>query len=151
MITARDIRYYLLAVHVAGWSKDPTTKVGAVIVGRDPREVALGYNGFPPGIADTPDRLNDRETKHRLTQHAERNALDNAKFDVAGGTMYCTQIPCTVHGCSKSIISKGVARVVCPRAPQKEPWRSDAAWTEALFAEAGVVLEYVDPDQIGGK
>src|SRR5271169_4441773 len=109
-------RWFALAEHVATWSKDPCTKVGAVIVGRSRRQVALGYNGFPEGIADTEERLHDKETKLRLTLHAERNALDNAAFNLRGATLICTMFPCLE--CAKSIVGKGIERVVAP-APSK--------------------------------
>jgi len=136
MTTNWDQRFFLLAHHVAQWSKDPSTKVGAVVVGRDRRCIALGYNGFPPGIADTTERLEDRETKYALTQHAERNVLDNAKFDLEGSTLYATFAVCTE--CAKSIIAKRVARVVCPAPTDREPWKTSATRAQALFAEAGV-------------
>lgn len=139
-----DTRFMDLAHFIASWSKDPTTKVGAVIVGNNQHQISLGYNGFPAGIRDTPERLNNRDVKHLLTQHAERNALDNATFDTRTATLYCTQIPCTKHGCSLSVISKGIHRVVCPPVPEKEPWNTDARETERLFAEAGIKLTIAD-------
>jgi dCMP deaminase len=123
------------------WSKDPSTRVGAVLVGKDRRDIALGYNGFPPGIADRTDRLNDRDVKLRLTQHAERNVLDNARFDVSGATLYTTFFVCAE--CAKSVVSRGIARVVCPPAADREPWKSDAEWSQQLLMEAGVrVVRY---------
>ncbi len=137
-----DWRYYQLALHIAEWSKDPSTKVGAVIVGEDVRCIAVGYNGFPPGIADTAVRLTDREVKYKLTQHAERNVLDNAQFDVKGGLLVTTQIPCS--GCAKSIISKGIARVVYYARKLKEPWESDAQLTMDMFSEVGIPYHSVN-------
>lgn len=131
-----------LARHIAGWSKDPSTRVGAVLVGRLRKEIAVGYNGFPPGIEDTEERLTNRDTKYRLTQHAERNVLDNARFDARGGTLYVTFFPCCE--CAKSVVSRGVARVVCPSPPDREPWAGDAEWTRLLFREAGIELVEVD-------
>jgi dCMP deaminase len=134
-----DRRGMDLARTAAQWSKDPTTKVGAAIVGADPRHTSLGYNGFPAGIADTPERLMDRPTKHKLTQHAERNALDNAAFDTRGATMYTTLAPCIA--CAKSIVSKGIARVVCERVPEHAPWSEEAQEGRAILEEAGVRCE----------
>ena len=105
-----DQRFLDLAHHVAQWSKDPSTKVGAVLVGTDKRQVALGYNGFPPRVADSNFRLYHRTIKLRYTIHAERNVLDNAHFPTQGSTLYVTHPPCCA--CALSIISKGVARVV---------------------------------------
>ncbi len=136
---SRDDRYYGLAVHVASWSKDPSTKVGAVLVAEDPRKLAVGYNGFPPDVEDTPGRLADRETRLRLTMHAERNVLDNAEFSARGATLYVTFFPCSE--CAKSIVSRGVLRVVCPPPSDREPWASDARWTLLMMEEAGVVLD----------
>lgn len=145
-------RYVDLAEHVAQWSKDPSTKVGAVVVGLNRRNIAVGYNGFPPGIADTETRLNDRPTKYRLTQHAERAALDNAPFDCAGGILATSLHPCVE--CAKSIVAKRIHIVVCPGLPpDKEHWRGDqpsgfythdeARGGAAILEEAGVQLIYM--------
>ena len=72
-----DKRFLDLAEHVAGWSKDPSTQVGCVIVNDKRVVVGLGYNGFPRGVEDTPERLNDRPTKYLMVQHAEVNAILN--------------------------------------------------------------------------
>lgn len=143
-------RHYNLALHVAGWSKDPDTKVGAVIVGVDPRDVTMGYNGFPKGIADTPERLQDRTLKRKLAQHAERNAMDNARFSCAEATMVTTMFPCIE--CAKSIISKGLGYLITPRPPQPiaEPsWRDDCLLALELLREAGVIITYVPSSDQG--
>lgn len=134
-------RYMKLAEHVAQWSKDISTKVGAVVVGQDRREIALGYNGFPAGIADSAERLADREVKYRLTQHAERNVLDNARFDLRGATLAVTLHPCS--SCAKSIVSKRIRFVVCPGLPDAERWVQEARWGAEILREAGVDLVYM--------
>lgn len=135
-------RYYLLARHVAGWSKDPSTRVGAVIVGKQPGKIALGYNGFPRGIADTEDRLSDRTKKYSMIQHAERNALDNASFDLEGATLVATMFPCSE--CVKSIIQRGITTVASPPPLDRSPWREDADLSKSMLQEAGVTLLTVD-------
>jgi dCMP deaminase len=47
-----DIRFIELAKHVSTWSKDPSTKVGAIIATEDRRVLSMGYNGFPRGCPD---------------------------------------------------------------------------------------------------
>lgn len=138
-------RYLSLAYHVASWSRDPSSKVGAVLVGADRKQIAIGYNGFPPGIADTPDRLSseNRETKYALIQHAERNVLDNAAFATPGATLVVTMFPC--RDCAKSVISKRISRVVCPPPLGREPWRTSSLWTAGMFLEAGVELIVAEP------
>jgi len=132
------VRWFELAEHISTWSKDPRTKVGAVLVGADRREIAVGFNGFPRGVEDTEERLNNRSVKNALTQHAERNVLDNARFDAKGGTLVVTFAPC--HECAKSIIAKGVARVICPPSSQDPKWLESFALSSELFDEAGVEL-----------
>lgn len=131
-----DRRFLELADHIASWSKDPRTKVGAVIVDDKKRIVSLGYNGFPRGVHDAGTRYEDRAIKHMFVAHAERNALDNAPLMVEGCTMYSPLLPC--NECAKSIIQKGIACVV-----SYDPDREDTFnWhvTMTMFKEAGVQL-----------
>jgi len=107
-----DERFMRLAAHVAQWSKDPSTKVGAVIVDSKRRVIAMGYNGFPRGVDDSPERYADREVKYAHVVHAELNAILNALGPVEGCTLYTTLEPCT--GCAKAIIQSGISRVVLP-------------------------------------
>ena len=44
-----DVRFLKLAHEVASWSKDPSTKVGCVLV-KGKKVVSLGYNGLPMGV-----------------------------------------------------------------------------------------------------
>jgi len=136
-------RYMALAEHVAQWSKDPSTKVGAVVVGMNRRNIAVGYNGFPPRIRDDEARLADREIKYRYMQHAERNVLDNAQFDLSGGTLATTLHPCVE--CAKSIVSRGIHVVVCPGmpTPEEDRWIQRARWAADIMREVGISLIYV--------
>ncbi|MBK1666502.1 hypothetical protein CKO28_00410 [Rhodovibrio sodomensis] len=132
------------AVQKTAYSKDPRRKVGAYISGARNKPIAWGYNGLPRGIDDSPSRLQVRSAKLKLMAHAERNALDNAEQPVVGATLYCTQIPCAE--CAKSIVQRGISRVVCPEPDQQvsEYWRQDAAISMIQFAEAGVTLEWYE-------
>ena len=73
-----DDRYLSLAQQVSTWSKDPSTKVGCVIIDDYGRPVSFGYNGFAKGVDDSESRLLDRPTKLRYTIHAENNAILSA-------------------------------------------------------------------------
>ena len=70
-------RYLHLAKEVSTWSKDPSTKVGAVAIGDNGEVLTQGFNGFPRGIKDSSERLKDRERKYKLVVHAEMNAIYN--------------------------------------------------------------------------
>lgn len=141
-MTDWDQRFLQLAAHVATWSKDPSTKVGAVLVGKDKRQVALGYNGFPPNVSDSHFRLRHRDVKLRYTIHAERNVLDNAAFPTASSTLYVTHPPCC--NCALSIISKGVSRVVSSPMSSEfaSRWGAEVFLTRDLLREAGVACNF---------
>ena len=73
-----DRRFMDMAQLISTWSKDPSSQIGAVAVNDQRRVLATGYNGFPRGIADTEDRLNNKDEKYPRIIHAEMNALMNA-------------------------------------------------------------------------
>lgn len=133
-----DRRFLSLASEVSSWSQDPSTKVGSVIATEDYRILSLGFNGFPRGVKDTADRYSDKSIKLKLVCHAERNALDNAHFDVTGATIYSTLFPC--NECAKSIIQRGIKRVVSNLMDITE---SRFNWSESLimFEEAGIEVQ----------
>lgn len=133
-------RFLELAEQVASWSKDPSTKVGCVIVDSKRRVLSVGYNGFPRGICDTPERLNNKEIKHTLVCHAEANALDNAPINVEACTLYCTLLPC--NNCAKSIIQNGITCVVTYMLDRSDK-RFNFDTTLEMFREAGVELYLV--------
>jgi len=131
-----------LAEYVSTASKDPSTKVGAVIVDDERRVVSLGYNGLPRGVDDTEERLNNRDLKYRIIVHAERNSLLFARGSVKGCTIYTyPMMPCAV--CASMIIQSGIKRVVAPRSDNPR-WQSDIQLSMQLFGEAGVEVEFVD-------
>lgn len=90
-------------------SKDISTRVGCVIC-QDKLQVSQGYNGLPKGIPDTPEILENRELKLKLTKHAEANAIRYArKEDLVNATLYVTAPPCTQ--CAGDIIQSDIAVV----------------------------------------
>lgn len=142
-----DFRFLRIAQEVAQWSKDPGTKVGAVLVS-DRRIIATGYNGFPQGIGDSFERYADRETKIAYTVHAEVNAILNAAKNGSptdNSTLYVTFPPCVA--CSTAVIQAGVTRVVRPdlsTAPER--WRKSFHEGRNLLLEAGVKVEAFIPE-----
>ena len=136
-------RFMALAEHVATWSKDPSTKVGCVIIDKQNRVVSIGFNGFPRGVRDDIARYQDRDTKLLFVAHAERNALDNAPLSVEGCTLYSPLLPC--NECAKSIIQKGIKKVVSYTPVKDKP---DFHWdiTKKMFQEAGVQLYLINKD-----
>ncbi len=102
------MRFLALAQQISTWSKDPSTKCGAVIVDDDRKIISTGYNGFPAGMDDT--RLKDREFKVKHVIHAEMNAIFNARCDIRGMTLYINMPPCSE--CAKLIGAAGIKKVI---------------------------------------
>ena len=106
-----DLRHLKFAQHLAGWSKDPSTQVGAYICTQDRQPVSFGYNGLPKKVEDTQERYHDRELKYKMIVHAERNAIIFAKRDLTDCILYTYPfIPCTV--CAGMVINAGIMKVV---------------------------------------
>ena len=142
-----DVRYIELAYKVSEWSKDPSTKIGCVIVGDKGQVLSQGYNGFPRGIADSEERLNNRETKLKYVVHGEMNAIYNGCYNgisLEGSTMYVTGLP-TCSDCAKGVIQVGIKRVVWPKELEnvEDRWKESIELTMSMFDEAGVKYEFV--------
>ena len=139
-------RWYLdLARQVATASKDPSTKVGAVIVRPNNTIASVGYNGFPRGMSDAPELYEDRPTKLSRIVHGEMNAILNAQGPVDGCTLYCTFMPC--DRCAVFVVQAGIARVVSPEpsASELERWGESIAKTREIFREAGIITTIIEP------
>lgn len=138
-------RFLELAKHVGSWSKDPSTKTGAVLVDGFRRVLGTGYNGFARGVHDTAERLNDRPTKYKMVVHAEANAILNATADTHGSIMYVHPWP-PCSQCAALVIQAGVAVVIAPTPTpeQAERWGADFELTRKMFEEAGVIYQLWD-------
>ena len=142
-------RYLGLAREVSTWSKDPSTKVGAVIIGNDGEVLSQGFNGFPRGISDNPSRLKDRDKKYKLVVHAEMNAIYNAGLNgvsLKDSTLYVYGLP-VCNECAKGIIQVGIKTVVAKRPKDyNKDWDESIKDAEALFKEAEVMYIVKEED-----
>ena len=107
-------RFLDMAKLVSTWSKDPGTKVGAVITRKDRTVVSVGYNGFPRVMDDREALLQDREEKLSRTIHAEINALLTAKGDVAGCTLF-TYPFLSCERCFVQLLQAGITEFIAPQ------------------------------------
>ncbi len=142
-----DIRFMRMAHEVASWSKDPSTKVGCVLV-KDRKIISMGYNGFPRLIEDDLNRLIDREVKYEMTVHAEQNAVITAALhgiSTAGSTAYVTFSPCS--RCAAVLINAGISTVVVSAADViPDRWLENFRLAAKLLNEAGIGHEIIDPE-----
>jgi dCMP deaminase len=140
-----DIRFLRLAKEISTWSKDPSTRVGAVITNERNQILSLGFNGFPRGVNDD-DRLHDRTTKLQMVVHAEANALLNASCSLRDSTAYIYPfMPCS--NCAGLLIQAGVKRVVSV-VNDNPRWQESFNLTRKMFAETEIELVLYDADSI---
>lgn len=116
----------------------------------------MGFNGFPRGIADTEERLNDRDKKLDLIVHGEMNAVLNAArigVSVKDCVLYLAAVDPTgmVWGgapcvrCTVEIIQAGIKEIVAPpfkTTPSR--WKESVEQSRALLKEASVLLREVE-------
>ena len=128
-------------------SKDPSTQVGACIVGDDNRILSIGYNGTPNGFPDSDfpwDREGDAlNTKYFYVCHAELNAILNFRGnrrDLEGARIYVALFPC--NECAKAIIQCGIKEVVY--LSDKYNGTEGNIASKRLFDKCGVTYRMVD-------
>ncbi len=142
-----DVRFLGLAANVASFSKDPSTKVGALIVRPNKEIVCMGFNGFPRGIKDDEVRLSDRRIKYDIVIHAEENALLKAHSPLQDCVMYCWPfMPCS--RCAAKMIQVGLMHVVAP-AYVPERWLDNFKLARNLFLEAGGIVKLYGQTAVG--
>lgn len=155
--------YFFKQANLVAWkSKDPSSKVGTVVV-RDHRVISSGYNAFCIGVKDLPERYNDRPTKYRLVAHSEFNAcIIASRFGISlmDTELYTQSLPC--DGCTKAIIQAGISKIhtlkSCDELWEKynPDWNESCEFSKLMLTESGVVWNQHDivcDDEvlIGGK
>lgn len=158
-----DELFIKMAFLVSEKSKDPSTKVGCVIVGQDNAVLATGFNGFPRGVKEEeevmvqvenypafyPEKrlLEDRwarPAKYSWIEHAERNAVYNAARNgvkVAGARAYLNWEPQPCADCCRGLIQAGIVEIIGPDIPFKGAGTGTAYhidFAEVMCKEAGV-------------
>ena len=141
-MTNWDQRFLNLAKHISEWSKDPSTKVGCVVVGPDREIRSTGFNGLPRGIEDNDERLNNREIKYPLICHAEENAIMHAArigISLKDYAAYVTWPPCW---CARSLIQAGVSTIIYPKDIEiPDRWMEDFNLSLNMLKEAKINIK----------
>ena len=131
-------------------SKDPSTQVGACIVGHDNRILSIGYNGAPNGFDDTKfpwDREGDMlNTKYAYVCHGEMNAILNyrgARKDLENAKIYVDLFPC--NECAKLIIQSGIKEIyyICDKYKDTDGVKA----SKKMLDECGVKYKQLKMDK----
>lgn len=99
-----------IADAVSKKSKDPSSKLGCVIVDKNKRVVSLGYNGMVQGANESKMTLSERPMKYYFAIHAEMNAVIFSHQDLTGCTLYNRVATC--ENCLKYCLQAGIKRFV---------------------------------------
>lgn len=142
-------RFMDLAEQIAEWSKDRSTKVGAIIIDDKRTILATGYNGFPRGIDDDIEERHERPAKYQWTEHAERNAIYSAArngISLEGSTIYVPWMPCS--DCMRGIVQSGIKTVIVKKIDENDPkqkrWAESHAFSLQIVEESEVELLYYE-------
>ena len=131
-------------------SKDPSTQVGACIVGHDNRILSIGYNGAPNGFDDKKfpwgregDMLN---TKYAYVCHGEMNAILNyrgSRKDLENAKIYVDLFPC--NECAKLIIQSGIKEIyyICDKYKDTDGVKA----SKKMLKECGVKFKQLKIDK----
>lgn len=132
-----------MARYVSTKSRDPSTKVGCVIVAPDMSVRSTGFNGFPRGCNDSQGLYENREIKLARVAHAEGNAI--AQAAKSGATIDGCIAVVSLHPCSQCaalLINAGIRTVVCPMFDTESKWKDSFEMAQLMFAESGVKVIY---------
>lgn len=142
MTPAKALKYLEIARATALLSKDPSTKVGAIIVGQSQEVRSLGYNGAPRGCsADEDERGVSRPEKYFWFSHAELNAITNAArvgTPLDQCSLIVTHFPCM--DCARAIVQAGIVKVYVPKPDMEfsDRWAEHMRRADRLFKECNV-------------
>ena len=133
---AVDRKFMALAQHVAEWSTDTSTKIGAVIAGSFDNVIATGANRLVDGIVQH-DKRKERPAKYLYTVHAEVRAICNAAMagvSTKGATMYVSGLP-PCHNCAQAIVTAGIDRVVVASMDVPDRWQESISAGKMILQE----------------
>ena len=139
--------YFMTMAYLAAMkSKDESTHIGAVIVGKDKEVISTGYNSFPRHIIDDKKERQERPEKYYWFEHAERNAIYNCALQgvsTRGTRMYTNGIPCM--DCARAIVQSGISLVIVDDKwsnGSRDKWDEHAQRSLQLFKEAHIQVHY---------
>lgn len=151
-IPSKDKReLFMRAVYEnASFSKDPRTKIGAVLT-LDDCFISSGFNGFPRKVRDFKSRYEHRETKYKFICHAEANAVFTAARlgrATLNTTLYTQGVPC--QECCKALIQAGISKIIVheqwPNLTYSEKWVEAVKISLQMMEEADIELEFFNKE-----
>jgi dCMP deaminase len=140
-------KYYQLAKYQADlFSKDPSTKVAAILLAHDTFQIlSTGFNGICRKLKETEERWT-RPLKYKWVAHAELNAIANAArsgVKVESSICVVTMFPCV--DCCKALIQSGIDTIVTEKPDMDNlRWGEDFKISLEMMEEVGIKIIYVE-------
>jgi len=148
----KAVKYYKLIRYMADtFSKDPSTKVGCLLLAPESLQIlSMGYNGFPRGVDECDASRWERPIKYSYVEHSERNCLYNAcrsgictNNSIAITTLY----PCC--DCCRALIQSGIKTLITIVPNYEDPrWGEDFKISTTMFKEAGVDVTLLTDEEV---
>jgi dCMP deaminase len=134
-------------------SKDPRTKIGALLVKPESKiPFSFSYNSLARKVDDNVATRWERPEKYEWVVHAEENAVLNCAREghcSKGSIMYTQGVPCT--RCADACIQGGIIEIVVHKQWQSyekmfnwDKWIDSAKRSEQKFQEAGISVRVFD-------
>ncbi len=139
-----DLYWLGIAEAISRKSKDPSTKVGAVILRPDNTVAGTGYNGFPKMMKDRSEDYENRDIKYSRIIHGEINAILHSYENLSGCSLYTwSLLPC--DRCAVIVAQAGITRVVAPKLPDHlhERWGESVEKSKRIFNDCDVIVEEI--------
>lgn len=151
---SKDIQHMQLAKAVADiYSKDRSTKVGCVFIGKYNEVLSIGYNGFVRGVDDNEDSRHERPEKYFWSEHSERNAIFNAArigISLKDASVYITSLPPCVD-CARSLVQVGVKRIILEQKAfnneRTDFWSKEWGKISSMFKETKIEVVILDEEK----
>lgn len=148
-----DEYFMKMAYLASSKSKDPSTKIGAVVV-KDRQVLATGFNGICRGVRDDVDSRYESPNKYLYFEHGERNccyAAARKGISLEDSTMYTMAYPCA--DCARAIIQSGITELVLHSQWEdkaliafKDGWGDSQKVSDIMFFEAGVSVRMFEQE-----
>lgn len=146
--------YFMRHVYLAARkSKDPSSKIGSVIV-KDNSIISEGYNGMPVGVSDLVKERYIRPNKYYYFEHAERNSIFHCSrhgIPTKNSILYTQGLPCS--DCARAIIQSGIKTIVLHKQYEnvglmsnREKWIESGKVSKEMLSEANVEIKIFDKE-----
>ena len=139
-------RHLLDAKKEASQSKDPSTRVGSVVVRPDNTVAGKGYNGLAHGVND--EHMQDREFKYGAVIHAESNSMDSVRDPTLTDYTLFVWGLCSCGPCTARAINRGIRHIVCVQEKERPDWEASFNNARIQAIESGITLEVFKLDEI---